>query len=98
MVGDNVTIVISWVGEYVGWKNITVIVGEYVGDYGQLGDKLGNRHSLARVNKSGFRQKLLGNTLGKGLYPTYSPDFLPVVYRYVTYYVTFVLQFYQYSQ
>jgi hypothetical protein len=79
ILGDNVTKVISPVGEYVGKKNITEMVGQYVGDYCQLGDKLGNSHWLARGNKSGFLHKKLGNTLWRGLYPTYSPDFPPPV-------------------
>jgi hypothetical protein len=56
-----------------------VIVGEYVGDYGCLGNRLGKKHWLARVKKSGFLQKLFGNTLGRGLYSRYSPDFPPAV-------------------
>jgi hypothetical protein len=78
-VGDNVTKVIWRIGEYVGKKNLTVIVGGYVGDYGRVGDRLGNKHWLALVNKSGFLQKMLGNTLGRGLYPTYFPNFPPAV-------------------
>jgi hypothetical protein len=51
-----------------------VIAGEFVGDYGKLGDRLGNKHWLARVKKPGFLQNLFGNTIG-GPYPTHSPDY-----------------------
>ncbi len=40
---------------------------------------MGNKHWQPRVDKSGLWQTMLGDTLGRGLHPTYSPDFPPAV-------------------
>jgi hypothetical protein len=52
-------------GDKLG-RTISVIVGDYVRDDGQLGHRLGNKHWQVRVKISGFQQVLLGNTFGRG--------------------------------
>ncbi len=38
---------------------------------------MGNRHGVAGEEISGYPQKWLGNTLGRGLSSAYSPDYFP---------------------